>query len=111
MRRAKVLVNEFGKMEKATSGRPRYSKKNGQTGRSLDSVQKMLGPCETENGTKIDELLQAGASGYKRVRQNVKTHSDARRRQGSCQRSLKKNWKIEGHKERIIGKEHRRLSK
>ena len=32
-----------------------------------DMVQKMLGLCEAENGTKIDELLQAGASGHKRA--------------------------------------------
>ena len=61
-------------------------KKNGNTGRSVDLVQKMLGLCETEDGTKIDELLRAGASWHKRARQNVKTTSDSRRRQCSCQR-------------------------
>ena len=34
-------------------------------------MQKMLGPCEAENGTKIDALLQAGASGHKGVRQDA----------------------------------------
>ena len=29
-------------------------------------VRKMFGLCEAENGTKIDELLQTGASGNKR---------------------------------------------
>ena len=46
-------------------------------------------PCETENGTEIDELLQAGASGHKRVWQDVKTNSDSRRRQDPCQVSKK----------------------
>ena len=32
----------------------------------------MLGLCETENGTNIDELQQAGASGHKRVQQDAK---------------------------------------
>ena len=65
-------------------------------GRSPEMLQKMLGLCETENGTKFDELLQAGASGHQRVRQDVNTNSDSRRRQGPCQRG--KNWKIEGQK-------------
>ena len=34
-------------------------------------VQKLFGPCEAKNGTQIEELLYAGASGRKRVRQNV----------------------------------------
>ena len=55
--------------QKATLGRPRYGKKNGQAGRSSGLVQNMLGLCETEKGTKIDELLLAGA------RQDVKTNS------------------------------------
>ena len=38
---------------KATSGRTRYGKKNGQSGRSLDLLQKLVGPCETENGPKL----------------------------------------------------------
>ena len=64
MLRAKVLVKKIEKMEKTTFGRTRYGKKNGQGGRSSDLVETMFGPCETENGTKIDELLQAGASGH-----------------------------------------------
>ena len=40
-------------------------------------VQKMLGQCETGNGTKIDELLQAGASGHKREWQDAFTNPDA----------------------------------
>ena len=59
-------------MEKATFGRTRYGNKNGQAGSSFDLVQKMFGLRETENGTEIDELLQAGASGHKRAQQNVK---------------------------------------
>ena len=41
----------------------------------------MLGLCEAKNGTQIDELLQAGASGHKRTRQDAKTNSDSRRQQ------------------------------
>ena len=66
-------------------------------------MQEMLGLCETEDGTQIDELLQAGASGHKRARQDIKTNSDSRRRQGSCLKG--KNWKIEGQKNRISWKE------
>ena len=51
-------------------------------GEVLIFVQKMLGMCETENGTKIDELLQAVASRHERAWQDVKTNSDSRRRQG-----------------------------
>ena len=59
--------------------------KNGQAGRSSDLVQKMLVLCETESGTQIDELLQAGASGHKRARHDATTNSHSRRRQGPCQ--------------------------
>ena len=38
-------------------------------------MHKMFGLCETEHGTKIDELLQAGASRHERVRQDEKTNS------------------------------------
>ena len=40
-------------------------------GEVLDLVQKMFGLCETENGTHIDELPQAGATGHKRAWENV----------------------------------------
>ena len=63
MYRADVLVKERGMMEKATLGR------------GSDLVQKMFGPCEAENWTKIDEVLQSRASGHKRARQNVETNS------------------------------------
>ena len=39
---------------------------------SLDLVLEVLGFRETENGTKIDELLQAGASGHHRTWQDVR---------------------------------------
>ena len=52
MHRAEVIVRKLGKMEKATLGRPRFGKKNGQAGRSSDLVQKMLGLCEAENGDR-----------------------------------------------------------
>ena len=48
-------------------------------------VQELLGSREAENGTKIDKLLQAGASAW----QDVETNSDSRRWQGSCQRGNK----------------------
>ena len=38
-------------------------------------MQKMLGLCDTENVTKIDELLQAGTDGYPRFCQNVEEKS------------------------------------
>ena len=40
---------------------------SGQKGRDPDLVQKMLRLREAKNGTEIDELLQARASGHKRV--------------------------------------------
>ena len=42
-------------------------------GEALILVQKMLGLCERENGSKIEELLQAGASGHQRAWQDVET--------------------------------------
>ena len=65
------------KMGKATSGRTRYGKKNGQTGRCSDLVQKMFGLCETETGTKIDELLQAGASGHGKMPKRIQISKTA----------------------------------
>ena len=43
----------------------------------------MLGPCEAKDGTNIDELLQAGASGHKRAWQDVRRNSDSRKTAGS----------------------------
>ena len=83
--RAAVTVRKPGKMVKETPGKPRFGEKNGYAGGGCDLVQKMLGIRETENGTKIDELLQARTSGHKRPSQDVETNSDSRRRQGSCQ--------------------------
>ena len=57
------LPTLFGKVANATFGRTRDGKKNGQARRSLDLLQKIFGLCESESGTKIDELLQAGAGG------------------------------------------------
>ena len=54
-----------------------FGKKNGQAREGSDLVQKMLGSCEAENGTKIAQLLQARASGHKRTWQDVKTNSDS----------------------------------
>ena len=79
MYRTKILVGKCWEVVKATFGRTRYGEKNGQAGRSFDLVQRMFGLCETENGTEIDELLQVGASGHKRARQDVKTNSGSGR--------------------------------
>ena len=49
-------------------------------------VQEMLGLCEAENGTTIDELLQAGASGHKRIRQDVRSESRVFKTAGSLPR-------------------------
>ena len=94
----------LGKLEKATFRRTRYGKKCGQGVRSLDLLQIMLGLCETENGTKIDELLQARASGHKRVRQDAKTNSDSRRRQGHPPRKQELG-RLRNRKEGSQGKE------
>ena len=87
MHRDKVLVKEFGEMEKATTWRPRSGKKSGQAGRSVDLVQKMLGLCETENGTEIVELSQAGAGWHKRARENVGTKRFVEFRKRKCCRT------------------------
>ena len=51
-------------MEKATFGRPCFGKKSGQARRNIDLVQEVLSLCQTEDGTKIAELLQARTSGH-----------------------------------------------
>ena len=50
-------------------------KKNGQVERSSDLVQKMFGFCTTENGTKVDELWQAGENGHERIWKDVQNES------------------------------------
>ena len=81
---SKCLSKNLGRWEKATYGRARCGKKNGQAGRSFDLVQNMLGLRTTENGTLTDDCCKLEPSGYQRVRQDVKTISDSRRRQGPC---------------------------
>ena len=71
-------------------------------------MQEMLGTRETEDGTQIEELFQARASGHQRAWQYVETYPDPRRRQGSCQRG-KKTGRLRGKKRRITWKEYRRL--
>ena len=58
-------------------------------GEVLIWCMKMLGTRETENGTQIEELLPARASGHQRAWQDVETYPDPRRRQGPCQRGKK----------------------
>ena len=74
------------KMGKAICGRTRCGKKNGQAGLNFDLVQKMLGLCKAEDGTEIDELLQAGASRHKRVRQDVEKKFRSLKTAGSLPR-------------------------
>ena len=52
-------VEHVWQLEKASLWRSRISEKNGQVGRKSDLAQKMLGLCETENGTQIDGLQQS----------------------------------------------------
>ena len=87
MHRAEVLLRKVGKMVKATDLVRRVDRQGGH----IDWVQKVLGPREAENGTIIDELLQAGASGHKRAWTNVETNSASRGRQSSCKRGRKRS--------------------
>ena len=63
-------------------------------------VQEMLGVCEAaESGTKIDELLQDGASGTKehgKMLKRIQVLKD-----GRVSAKLARNWKIGGQKKRI----------
>ena len=74
-------------MEKAPSERTRSRKKNGQTGRSPDIVQKMLGVCEAKNGTKADELLDAGTDVHQRIWQNGERKLNTRGRESPSKRA------------------------
>ena len=58
----KYLSENSNKNRESDILEPRFGKENGQTGWSSDLVQKMLGFYEAENGTKVDERLQARAS-------------------------------------------------
>ena len=71
-------------------------------------MPKMLGLCEAENGTEVDELLQAGASGHKRARQDVKNEHRFQKVAGFPAQKAR-NWKIERQKKRITRKEYKRL--
>ena len=66
-------------------------------------VQKVFGIREARNGTKNDELLQAGASGHKRAWQDVETNSGSRGRQNSCKggKNGKMKDKKENHEKRL----------
>ena len=96
-------------MEKATSGRPRFGKKSGQAGRSSDLVQKMLGLCEAENGTQIDELLQAGACWHKergKMLKRIQILED-----GRVPAKEAKTGRLKDKRGELLGKEKRRLLK
>ena len=62
-------------------------------------VQEVLGQCEAENGTKIDELLQAGARGHKRTWNMLKRIQVLE--DGMVPAKEATYWKIEGQKRRI----------
>ena len=81
----KYLPKKMGKWRKRYLGGYDMVRRMDSQSEVLILVQKMLGLCETENGTQIDELLQAGASGHKIILQDPITFSDSRRRQGLCQ--------------------------
>ena len=67
----------------------------------------MPGLCKTDNGTKIDELLQAGASRHKRVRQDVERIQVLEN--GRILAREARNWEIEGQKRRITRKEIQKI--
>ena len=59
--KTEIFANNVGKWGKQhVEGRDMVRRMHGP-GEVLVLVQKMLGMCETENGTKTEELLQAGA--------------------------------------------------
>ena len=68
-------------------------------------MQKVFGICEAKNRTEIDILLEARASGHKRVWQNVKADPGL----GRVPAQKARNCKIEGRKRRITRKECQRL--
>ena len=73
----------FGERGKRHLGGHDLVRRVDRQGEVLILVQEMLGLCETMNPTKIDELLQAAASGRQGTWQAIKTNTDSRRRQGS----------------------------
>ena len=78
---AEISVQEFCEDgEKHSLERHDMVRRVDRQGEYFDLVPKMLGLRTTENGTKIDELLQAGASGHKRAWQHVETNSGSERR-------------------------------
>ena len=79
--RAETCGNIFGKMEKATYGRTRYGKKNGQARRSFDLVHKNALP---NMGPKLMNCCKPEQVGTK-VYGNLKTNFDPRRWQDPCQ--------------------------
>ena len=48
--------------------------------------RKLHGLCEAKDGTQVDELLQAGESGHKRIRQEAKNESRFLKMAGSLPR-------------------------
>ena len=68
-----------------------------------------VGLCETELGTNIDELLQAGTNRHKRVRQDVKKKRVQVLQNNRIPANEARNWKIQGQKRRITWKEYKRL--
>ena len=71
--------------------------------------RKMHGLCEAKDGTQVDELLQAGESGHKRIRQDAKNESRFLKMAGSLPRR-QETGRLKGQKRKITRKEYRRLS-
>ena len=92
------LSEKLGKCGKATFlGGHDLVRRTDRKGEVLIRCRKCSGyVCEAGTGTKIDELLQAGASGHKRAWENVEKDSGSRRWQSSCKGSETRN--IEGQK-------------
>ena len=71
----KYLSKSFGKWRRRHLGVHDLVRRMDRQEEILILVQKMLRLREAKNGTETEELLQARASGHKRVWQNVKTDS------------------------------------
>ena len=76
-------------------------------GGGLDLVQEMFGLCEAKNGTKIDELLQAGASYVQKSM--ARCSHDVRFSKMAGPAKEAKLEKLKDEKRRITRKEYQRL--
>ena len=77
MHKAKNTCQIFGKWRKRHLGGHDKVRKLDRQGDLLIWCRKMHGLCEAKDGTQVYELLQAGESGHKRIRQDAKTNPDS----------------------------------